>query len=151
MRTFLLSITFLIISAYLIWSYQSFFEADSFKLFFFDVGQGDSALIITPGGQTILIDGGPDRKVLRALGEALPFWRRKIDLLVITHAHDDHISGLVEVSRRYQINNVLYNNLNFETPVLSALIETFKDNKIHLTKAVPKMILKFDNGCLYQF
>ena len=50
-----------------------FFKPAGFRIIFFAVGQGDSSLIITPRGQTILIDGGPDDQVLRELGRALPF------------------------------------------------------------------------------
>lgn len=128
-------------------SYISWFKTDSFKVFFFDVGQGDSALIIAPGGKTILIDGGPDDKVLRHLGEALPFWQRKIDLLVITHAHDDHIAGLISISRRYEVKQVLYNNLNLKTPTLETLTNIFKTKRLNMTAAHDGMIFNFGNHC----
>lgn len=140
----ILLITFI----YLVWSYQIYFKSGNFRLIFFDVGQGDSSLIVTPGGQTILIDGGPDKKVLRGLGSVLPFWRRTIDLLVITHAHDDHIIGLIEVSRRYQIRSILYNNLDFDTPALSSLLKITQNNKIKMIKAQTGMSFNFDNNCI---
>jgi len=124
-----------------------FIKTDYFRVIFFDVGQGDSALIITPGGKTILIDGGPDQKVLRGLGEALPFWQRKIDLLVITHAHDDHITGLIEVSSRYKIGQILYNNLNFKTPNLEALIKVLRNKKIKMLPVNAGMSFNFNNNC----
>lgn len=120
---------------------------DSFKIIFFDVGQGDSVLIITPGGKIILIDGGPDDKVLRHLGEVLPFWKRNIDLLVITHAHDDHIVGLIPVSLRYKIKQVLYNNLNFKTPTLETLTSIFKSQQFNMTLAREGMRFDFDKNC----
>ena len=132
---------------YSFWSYKSWYTSDFFRLIFFDVGQGDSILIITPGGKTILIDGGPDNKVLRGLGDALPFWRRQIDLIVVTHAHDDHVAGLVEVSRRYHIENFLKNNLNFKTPALDSLLKVLEKNKIKIVTAETGMIFNFDNNC----
>ena len=76
---------------------------------FLDVGQGDSILITGPSGQHVLVDGGPSpEKVCLELGEALPFWDRSIDLVVLTHAHDDHVAGLVEVLQRYDVERVLY-------------------------------------------
>ena len=76
---------------------------------FLDVGQGDSILITSPSGQRVLVDGGPSpEKVCLELGEALPFWEHSIDLVVLTHAHDDHVTGLVEVLRRYDVEQVLY-------------------------------------------
>lgn len=147
MKKLLIFISFLIFFIYLSWSYLEYFKSGAFRLIFFDVGQGDSSLIITPGGQTILIDGGPDKKVLRGLGSVLPFWRRTIDLLVITHAHDDHITGLIEVSRRYQIKGILYNNLDFDTPALKSLLKVIQDNKIKMIKVETGMLFNFDNDC----
>lgn len=147
MKKILILIIFLALGVFLFWSYRSWFKTDSFRAIFFDVGQGDSALVVTPGGQTILIDGGPDNKVLRGLEKILPFWRRTIDLLIITHAHDDHVTGLIEVSKRYKIKNILYNNLAFKTPALDALIKVFKENKFKMTSVETGMIFKLDNNC----
>lgn len=148
MKKFLITISFLIFFIYLAWSYLTYFKSGAFRLIFFDVGQGDSSLIITPGGQTILVDGGPDKKVLRGLGNVLPFWQRTIDLLIITHAHDDHITGLIEVSRRYKIKSILYNNLDFDTPILKSLLKVTADNKIKTIKAEAGMFFNFDNNCV---
>lgn len=134
----------------LFWSYFCFIKTDYFKVVFFDVGQGDAALIIAPGGKVILIDGGPDDLVLRGLGDVLPFWKKQIDLLLITHAHDDHIAGLIEVTRRYQVKRVLYNNLDFKTPILSTLKKVFKENSISTTEVFSGTNFKFDNNCNFK-
>lgn len=147
MKKILITIGLLLTVIYLFYSFKSWYNSDYFRVVFFDVGQGDSALLITPGGETILIDGGPDRKVLRELGRVMPFWQRQIDLLIITHAHDDHVSGLIEINRRYHIKKVAYNNLAFDTPALNALIETFKENIISTMRAEAGAIFKFDNNC----
>ncbi len=147
MKKFFIYLSLLAVLAYVFWSRQSWFKSDFFRVSFFDVGQGDSALIVTPGGQTILIDGGPDNKVLRELSKVLPFWYRQIDLLVITHAHDDHITGLIEVLCRYKVKNILYNNLRFETPALNSLINIIKKNNNKLTEAKTGEVISFDNNC----
>jgi competence protein ComEC len=73
-----------------------------------DVGQGDALLIRTPGGQTVLVDGGPNPAIIdRQVGTHLPFWQHRLDLLVLTHPHEDHISGLIEVMHRYEVGRVL--------------------------------------------
>jgi len=77
------------------------------KVWILDVGQGDSIFIKTPQNNDILIDGGPDKKVLEELGEILPFWDRKIDLVILTHPNADHLNGLVEVIKRYKVRNIL--------------------------------------------
>lgn len=73
-----------------------------------DIGQGDAVLVVAPNGTTVLIDGGPDpERTLRELGRALPFHRRTIDLLVLSHPHQDHVAGLVDVLDRYRVRAVL--------------------------------------------
>jgi competence protein ComEC len=86
------------------------------KVYFFDVGQGDSIFIRTPEGKDILIDGGPDGTVLERLGETLPYWDRTIDLVVLTHPHADHIQGLDDVLKNYQVSEVIETDLKNVTP-----------------------------------
>jgi competence protein ComEC len=75
---------------------------------FLDVGQGDAILLRTPGGRTVLVDGGPDPLLLRArLGQILPFWQRTLDLVVVTHADQDHLAGLVPLLEQYRVEQVL--------------------------------------------
>lgn len=82
----------------------------------FDVGQGDATFIETPGGNQILVDGGPDERILAKLGEAMPFWDRSVDLLVLTHPHADHLAGLIAVLRRYDIGVVMVSGATHTTP-----------------------------------
>ena len=83
---------------------------------FADVGQGDMTVITTPSGYRVVVDGGPDPdRAAQALGDALPFWERTIDLLILTHPHSDHIAGLNEVLRRYRVSNILFRELDFDS------------------------------------
>lgn len=72
-----------------------------------DIGQGDAIFIEAPNGNQILIDGGPDNKVLRRLGEILPFYDRSIDMLIVSNPDKDHIAGFVDVLRRYEVAKVM--------------------------------------------
>jgi len=84
-------------------------ESGKLQVSFIDVGQGDSILIKSPSNHYILVDGGPNPEAIcLALGEALPFWNRTIDMVVLTHQHDDHANGLIEVVQRYNVKQVLY-------------------------------------------
>ncbi|MFH1533530.1 MAG: ComEC/Rec2 family competence protein [Nitrospirota bacterium] len=80
---------------------------DRFHIYFLDVGQGDATFVKTPFGHKILIDGGPNNYVIEELGKVLPFFDKTIDLVVLTHPHADHIDGLVEVLKRFDVENVV--------------------------------------------
>ncbi|MBI4340301.1 MAG: ComEC/Rec2 family competence protein, partial [Chloroflexi bacterium] len=77
-------------------------------LTFLDVGQGDALLLQTPEGQRVLIDGGPSPQLMASkLGRHVPFWDRTLEMVVLTHAHEDHLAGLLEALRRYKVAAVL--------------------------------------------
>lgn len=71
---------------------------------FCNVGQGDAAYIRFADGRDMLIDGGPDNKVIDCLGRHMPFWDRSLDLVVLTHPQKDHMQGLIEVLRRFHVD-----------------------------------------------
>jgi competence protein ComEC len=88
---------------------------DRLHVSFLDVGQGD-AILIQRGRQQVLIDGGPSPQVISLeLGKQMPFWDRTIELVILTHPHSDHLAGLVEVVRRYQVKQVFYPDLDYES------------------------------------
>lgn len=78
----------------------------SLKVVFFDVGQGSAVFIETSQHTQILVDGGPSSKIIEKLGRTLPFFDRSIDLIVSTHPDFDHLAGLVEVLKSYQVEAV---------------------------------------------
>ncbi len=73
-----------------------------------DVGQGDSILLIDSSGKKILVDGGGGDYVVYSISEYLYPRDRIIDTLILTHPHEDHLSGLVDILERYEVNEVLY-------------------------------------------
>jgi len=87
------------------------------RVSFLDIGQGDSILIQSPTGTTMLVDGGPDRSVLRQLSQRLLPWQRHIDALVETHPDKDHISGLGDVLERYRVSTFLEPGIPDQTSV----------------------------------
>ncbi len=75
---------------------------------FLDVGQGDAALVRTPGGATVLIDGGPDpRATMSLVDPLLPPMRKTVDLAVLTSPNADRLAGLLEMARRGHVQRVL--------------------------------------------
>jgi len=74
------------------------------KVAFLDVGQGDAIFIEAPNGNQLLIDGGPNKAVLRELAKQMPFYDHSIDGIILTHPHLDHYGGFIDVLDSYQIN-----------------------------------------------
>jgi competence protein ComEC len=88
-----------------------------------DVGQGDAILVESPEGSTMLVDGGPDPELtLRRIGANLPFFARRIDVLVVSHPHQDHVAGLVDVLDRYRIGALLHAGIPFENAAYDRLL-----------------------------
>lgn len=97
-----LSLIVLVILFWLTWPSQKV------KVIFCDVGQGDATLVIYKNWQ-MLIDTGPNNKmVLNCLEKNVPFWDKKIEVVMITHGDNDHDGGLVDVSKFYQIEQMIY-------------------------------------------
>jgi competence protein ComEC len=72
-----------------------------------DVGQGDAILVEGSRGGRLLVDGGPDPdRLLVALDERLPPWDRRLDAIVLTHPHEDHVAGLALLLERYRVGRV---------------------------------------------
>jgi len=102
---------------------------------FLDVGQGD-AILIQKGNQQVLIDGGPSPQAIGLeLGRKMPFWDRSIELMILTHPSSDHITGLVEVLNRYQVKQVLYPDVAFDSGIYDEWLRLVEEKKIKSTLA----------------
>lgn len=78
-------------------------QTNLLRVYFLDVGKGDSILIDSPTHAHILIDGGPDASVLSELGNILPFGDRNIDLVVESNPSAGSATGLVDVLKQYSV------------------------------------------------
>lgn len=98
----------LAMAAMLVWSAVLTAPDGRLHVIFLDVGQGDSTLVVTPTGRTVLIDGGADsQQTCTLVDRYLPFWDRSLDVVVATHPHADHLGGLLSVVERYDVGLVL--------------------------------------------
>ena len=112
------SFSALFIAAVLVWSTVAGLPDGKLHVAFLDVGQGDAILVTTPAGRRLLIDGGPSPSaLLDALGRRMPFWERRIDLILLTHPHDDHLRGLLDLPERYDIGLVLLSDVEHDSGV----------------------------------
>jgi competence protein ComEC len=86
---------------------------DSVTVYFLDVGQGDSILVKTPS-KNILIDGGPTDAGSTVLAELNTYQVARIDLMVATHPHADHIGGLISILQsNIPVQDIIYNGYNY--------------------------------------
>ena len=128
----------LVVIAALVWTAVTVLpEGGTLSVSVLDVGEGDAILVTAPAGQHILIDGGPSpERVCLELGKALLFWERTIDVVVLTHPHSDHVTGLVEVLRRYEVGQVLYpEGIDYESSVYSEWLHVVEERGIDCTRA----------------
>ncbi|HVM12335.1 MAG TPA: ComEC/Rec2 family competence protein [Actinomycetota bacterium] len=86
---------------------------------FFDVGQGDGALVRTPEGVNVLVDAGPERDLVATRLAALGV--RRLDLAVSSHGHADHIDGFPAVLARHRVALLLDPMCAAESPSYEAL------------------------------
>jgi competence protein ComEC len=120
---------------------------DRLRVTVLDVGQGDAILIETPSGHRLLMDGGPSGAALmQALGRELPATARRIDLLVLSHAQDDHVTGLVEVLQRYEVLGVLEGPLAGETAAYRAWAEELERRQVPVHRAIAGDSLDLGHG-----
>lgn len=106
------------------------FNDSKLHLVICDVGQGDAIFIRTATQLDILIDGGPDKKVLDCLGKHMPFWDRSLDLVIMTHPDADHSTGLIDVIKRYQVSGFYAQKVPGRTQIFELLEATLAEKKL---------------------
>lgn len=122
------------------------------KVYFLDVGQGDSEYIKMPNGQDILIDGGPDSSVLQDLGNVMDIGDREINLVILTHPHADHLTGLVEVLKRYKIDEIWESGVEYPSATYDAFKNAVNEDNISdkfVTVGMKKKFGEIDFKVLY--
>ncbi len=90
----------LILAVLTIWAAVATLPDNYLHVVFCNVGQGDATLIYK-GTNQLLVDGGPDDKVLDCLSRHMPFYDRRVEAVVLTHDNSDHSKGLTYVAQRY--------------------------------------------------
>lgn len=116
------------------------------RVWFLDVGQGDSTLIQAPDSQQILIDGGPGKQVLRALGTVLPFWDNTIDTVILTHADSDHSSGLLSVLDRYAVTRIIDPGVSSDSELYKELRQRAKEKHVQWLHARAGEVIDLGDG-----
>jgi competence protein ComEC len=102
---------------------------DLLRVHFIDVGHGDACLIQTPGGHTILIDGGDSGVAGNVADYISKAGVKDIDLVIATHPHSDHVGALPDLLRRFPVNMVLDSGASHTSATYQRFLETIKANK----------------------
>src|SRR5690625_6411458 len=119
------------------------------SVIFFDVGQVDAALVTTPNGKNILIDAGP-RGIGYDAGERIiaPNLRflgiSRLDVVVISHPHSDHLGGLPYLMRNFAVGEVWHNGHPYESALVAETIDrkSTRLNSSHVASSYAVFCLK---------
>lgn len=135
---YLLLILFLLVLAGLGWTLVQ--QSDpSLNMVVFDVGQGDAVLFTIPGGYMLMVDGGTGEGYLRGVR---PYFQEhginRLDLLVLTHPHEDHVGGLVRMLEEdaIRVAHILESGYPHTTRSYSRFLEIITERDIPYTRAV---------------
>lgn len=104
------------------------------KLFVFSVGQGEAVLYRDTSGNTLLFDGGPDDSILAELGRIFLPWERHINLVVLSHAHADHVRGLIAVIDHYSVDTFWESGARYDGYEIGVLRERVA--RRHITRII---------------
>lgn len=114
-------------------------HSDGPVVVFLDVGQGDATLIQQDSFQ-VLVDGGPDDAVLYELAKYIPMYDRNIEVVVLTHAHDDHLKGLLMVLENYSVDSIWYSPSCVDTLSYKFMLQEY-----------PEKLVKVDVSTMLQY
>jgi competence protein ComEC len=113
--------------------FGGFGNNDDPEIIFFDVGQGD-AILIQEGDFQVLVDGGPDDSIIFKLAKRMPSYDKNIEIVILTHPHEDHIRGLMNVLDEFSVERVFVNKVEYENKVYEDLLEEYKDIVIEVAQ-----------------
>lgn len=119
---------FLILGLYSIYQRLVFFDG-KLHIVFCNVGQGDGIFIRTPKGRNMVLDGGGDTKILSCLSRHMPFWEHTIDVVMLSHPHEDHLGGLIPVIKRYSFKWFVTEKLANKTASFTELMDLVKKSQ----------------------
>lgn len=115
------------------------------RVVFLDVGQGDSILIETPSRKIILVDGGPDDTLIDQLAVHMPYLKRKIDYMILTHPDADHVTGLVEVFEYYDVGAILFTGVDHRSRTYQEFLRRIEAHSVKKIFATPGAFQPIDD------
>lgn len=157
----LLALLVLLSANFLVWNEAVGEYPRQSRIVFFSAGGADASLMFTPAGNVVLIDSGSSGEEGRPdCGKNIlsPYLRknkvRHIDLVLVTHAHEDHIGGLFYLMDRFSIGKIvlprLSRELPFEVPLRDRLINTAGEKGIEIVYTARGDIIKPDGSVTFE-
>lgn len=117
-----------------------------FSVSFLDVGQGDAILIQTPEYKNVLIDAGPDSKVVGELSKKLSFFNQQIDLFILTHPDSDHMTGIFDILQKYPVKEVIMTGIAGQSGLYREFLRQIGDDQIPIIYPASGHDLRIGNG-----
>lgn len=115
---------------------------------FIDVGQGDAALVTSPSGKTVLIDGGPRMAVSGLVRFLRTRTRGPLDLILLSHRHEDHLGGLAAVVREVGARLFLDAPMAHPGPGYAALMRALESQGVAVRDAAPGRTIDLGGGAV---
>lgn len=95
----------LVILSIILWTIASHENRNGVLTFaVLNIGQGDALFIESPTGTQVVVDGGPDKNLMREIGSVMPWYDRHIDMLVVTNPDRDHYEGFIPLLKKYSVD-----------------------------------------------
>ena len=118
------------------------------KVIFLNIGQGNSQLIITKNGKNMLIDGGDNGKEEQLFEYLKEYNVKKIDVLIASHGHSDHIGTLPETIDKFEIGSIYMPKATNNTKTFEALLVSIKNKGLKVNTAKIGVTIPLDEGVL---
>lgn len=126
---FIFAVTALLLITFGAAQYQAAERDGSLRLWIMDVGQGDAILFDTSDGHQVLIDGGRDNGILSQLSKAMPLTDKEIDLIIVTHNHADHLSGINAVLEHYQVGRIWISGAEYDSQTYRKFVQLVAEGR----------------------
>lgn len=117
---------------------------------FLNIGQGDAIYIESPTGTQVVVDGGPDRALMKEISAVMPWYDRHIDMLIITNPDKDHYEGFIPLLDKYSVDAEMEPGTISKTETYNILEQKLKNKNIFKIVAIRGQIVDLGGGAYLQ-
>lgn len=133
-----------VLSGSYVFLHKTFSPPSELEVHFIDVGQGDSTLIRTPNGKTMLIDAASKSKSHLVVDYLKSQGVKKLDIVIATHPDEDHIGGMVNVIQKFEVDQFYMPNKIHNTLAFEHMVVLLQKEEIPVSQALAGQVLPFD-------